>query len=185
MRRPGCVTGGWNAPGSSRSDPAGGVAVSARGRGEESPPSFRPEHDPFLGFEVSATVDGAAFRAGQIVRLTVAAVNNGPHFVVHRYPGWRRFDLTVRDRHHRVVAHSELDRSDEGGFDDRWLPGQMLLFPVYWTQHEGPVVPAWSDEVPGPRVEPGRYRARVAWLGRVPGSRGRLGDVWSSWFEIV
>lgn len=148
-------------------------------------PSFRPERDPFLGFDITATVDAAAYHPGQVVRVTVAAANDSPRFRTHRYPGWRRFDLTVRDRHHRIVAHTETDRAGDGGFSDRWLPGQMVLFPVYWSQQEGPVVPAWSEETPGPRVEPGRYRARVTWLGQVPGSRGRASDVWTSWFEIV
>lgn len=151
---------------------------------------FQPDQDPFHGFEVTAEVDRAAYRAGDVVRVTVAATNDTPRFVVHRYPGWRRFELTVRDTHHRTVAETVADRAPDEeaagpGLADRWLPGQMLILPVYWPQHEGPVVPGWSDEAPGPRVAPGSYRVRVSWLGEVPGSRGEVADAWTSWFEVV
>lgn len=152
-----------------------------------------PGADPLRGFEVSAVVDRAAYRAGDVVRISVAVTNDTARFVVHRYPGWRRFDLSIRDANHRPVATAEVepgrrgDRDPGAPFADRWLPGQMAVFPVYWAQTEGPVVPAWTDRTPGPRVAPGRYRARVTWLGRIPGARGDRdpGDVWTDWFRVV
>lgn len=146
---------------------------------------FRLDLDPFAGFEVAVVVDRAVYSAGDTVRVTVSATNHGDRFVEHHYPGWQRFELSVRDAYHRAVATDRVDRSAETPGVDRWLPGQMVLYPVYWGQHEGPVVPAWTHEPPGPRVASGRYRIRVTWLGRVPGFRAEPPEVWSAWFELV
>lgn len=140
--------------------------------------------DPFAGFDVQVLADRAVYAPGETVRLTVTATNHGPRAVEHHYPGWQRYQLTVRDEGHRVVADDAVDRAAEGPAIDRWLPGQMMILPTYWGQTAGPIVPAWAREPPGPRLAPGRYRVRVTWLGRVPGQRGELPDAWSRWFEL-
>jgi hypothetical protein len=140
--------------------------------------------DPFEGFELQVLVDRAAYAPGETVRLTVSATNHGPRPVEHHYPGWQRYHLSVRDELHRVVADDEVTRTAQGPAVDRWLPGQMMILPTYWTQTGGPLVPAWTIEPPGPPVPAGRYRARVTWLGRVPGRRGVLPDAWSRWFQL-
>lgn len=140
---------------------------------------------PFVGFEVTAMTDRPVYAAGETVRITVTATNAGERWAEHGYPGWQRYVVSIRDEHHREVAHDAVERPDGGGFRDRWLPGQMAIYPSYWAQHEGPVVPAWSDVPPGPRVLPGRYRVRVSWLGREPGGRAAYPEVWSPWFEVV
>jgi hypothetical protein len=139
----------------------------------------------FDGFDVQVMVDRAVYAPGETVRITVTAANQGARFVEHRYPGWQRFSTTVRDDHHRVVAEDEVLRAADGPAVDRWLPGQMVIWPMYWNQHRGPLVPAWTQEPPGPPAEPGRYRIRVTWLGREPGARDRLADVWSAPFELT
>lgn len=152
------------------------------------PPDERPfvaADQPFAGFEVAVFVDRPVYAPGDTVRITVSATNGAARAVEHAYPGWQRFVTTVRDRYHRVVASDEVTAAPRGGFRDRWLPGQLVLYPLYWPQHEGPLVPGWSDELPGPRVDVGTYRVRVTWLGQEPGGASQLGDVWSSWFEVV
>ncbi len=139
----------------------------------------------FEGFDLQVMVDRPVYAPGETVRITVTAANQGPRFVEHRYPGWQRFVTSVRDEHHRVVADDEVVRHAAGPAVDRWLPGQLVIWPLYWNQHRGPLVPAWADDPPGSRVEPGRYRVRVAWLGREPGTREQLPDAWSSYFEVA
>jgi hypothetical protein len=146
---------------------------------------FLAATEPFAGFEVGVIVDRSVYAPGDTVRITVTATNQGDRWVEHHYPGWQRYRLSVRDELHRVVADDEVARTAEGPAVDRWLPGQMMVLPTYWNQSEGPVVPAWSEAPPGDRCAPGRYRARVSWLGREPGSRGELPDAWSGWFELV
>lgn len=152
--------------------------------------AFLADLAPFAGFELAVMVDRTAYAPGDVVRATVTATNAGPRFVEHRYPGWQRFSLSVRDEQHREVAHADADAAPRLGTDavgivDRWLPGQMSITPVYWNQNEGPVVPGWSHDAIGPRVAPGRYRIRVSWLGSEPGVRGELPDAWSAWFTLV
>ncbi len=152
-----------------------------------------PDDDPgltvpppaFVGFDLQVMVDRAVYAPGETVRITVTAANQGARAVEHRYPGWQRFVTSVRDEHHRVVAHDEVSRTAEEPAIDRWLPGQMTIWPLYWNQTRGPLVPAWVDEPPGTQVEPGRYRVRVTWLGRESGSREQLGDAWSGVFELT
>jgi hypothetical protein len=147
---------------------------------------FRFDLEPFAGFELTVLVDRPVYAAGEPVRITVTAANRGSGYVEHRYPGWQRYELTVRDELHRVVADDHIDRGTDGPALDRFAPGAMLLQPTYWAQTEGPMVPAWSSAVPGPRVAPGRYRVRATWLGREPDSaRVELPDAWSSWFDLV
>lgn len=150
---------------------------------------FLPDREPFAGFEVQVMADRTVYGPGDVVRLTVSATNHADRFVEQRYPGWQRFVLSVRDERHRVVASDEVRRTvDTGtgeGFTDRWLPGQMLLLPTYWSQAAGPVRPAWSTDPPGSRVPAGRYRARASWLGREPGTVAEPPDAWSAWFEIA
>jgi hypothetical protein len=140
--------------------------------------------DPFEGFDVQVLVDRPIYASGETVRITVTATNHGPRPVEHHYPGWQRYHLSIRDEWHRVVADDEVHRAADTPAVDRWLPGQMVIQPTYWGQTAGPVVPAWTDEPPGARVAPGRYRVRVTWLGRVPGERAQLPDAWSRWFEL-
>jgi hypothetical protein len=140
--------------------------------------------DPFGGLEVAVLVDQQVYAAGQPVRVTVSATN-GDRSLEQQYPGWLRFELTIRDDGHHPVAEVVADGDPGVGFTDRWLPGQMLLTPLYWSQHRGPVVPAWTAAPAGPRVPPGRYRVRVSWLGRPSGTWARLPDVHSRWFELV
>lgn len=146
---------------------------------------FELDAESFAGFEVGVITDRAVYAAGDTVRITVSVTNSGSRWVEHEYPGWQRFETTVRDAYHRVVAHDRVSRSTEGPVRDRWLPGQMAIFPLYWAQQAGPIVPAWTTEEPAGRVEPGRYRLRVTWLGREGGRPGELADAWSSWFELV
>lgn len=156
---------------------------SDNGGGEE--PAFRIEHEPFLGFETAVMTDRPVYALGETVRITVTATNAGTRWAEQRYPGWQRYVLTVRDEHHREVATDAVRRPGGDGFADRWLPGQMVITASYWGQQEGPIVPAWSDDEPGPRVAPGRYRIRCTWLGREPGSYADLTDAWTPWLEIV
>lgn len=152
---------------------------------EQEERSFVLGEEPFAGFEVAVMTDRRVYAAGDTVRITVTATNGGGRFARHAYPGWQRFHLSVRDEHHREVAHDAVSRPPGEGFADRWLPGQMAIFPVYWAQHEGPLVPAWSQDPPGPRCLPGRYRVRATWSGREPGSRAELPDAWTAWFDLV
>lgn len=156
---------------------------SSAAEGQE--PAFRFDLEPFAGFELTVLVDRTVYAAGEPVRITVTAANRGDGFVEHRYPGWQRVELTVRDELHRVVADDRLERGADGPAIDRFPPGAMLIQPTYWSQGSGPLVPGWTDEPPGPRVAAGRYRVRATWLGREPGSRAALPDSWSTWFELV
>ena len=162
--------------------PDGGDEAAAT---DEPEPAFRIDQEAFAGFELAVLVDRAVYSAGEPVRITVTAANRGERFVEHRYPGWQRYELTVRDELHRVVADDRIERHADGPALDRFAPGQLLIAPTYWNQTSGPLVPAWGDEVPGPRVPPGRYRIRATWLGREPGQRAMLPDAWSAWFTLV
>lgn len=146
---------------------------------------FRIDLEPFAGFELGLLVERAVYAAGETVRITVTATNAGDRFVEHHYPGWQRVVLSVRDEYHRAVAEDTVDRRADAPAIDRWLPGQMLVLPTYWNQTAGPLVPAWSSQPPGPRVEPGRYRVRASWLGREPGVLAELPDAWSRWFTLA
>lgn len=153
-----------------------------------SEPAFRPDSEPFAGFELTVVTDRTVYAPGDVVRCTVSATNASGRFTTHAYPGWQRFVLTVRDESHRAVASDEVTVAPAGGsvpFVERWLPGQMLLLPTYWNQTTGAVRPDWATAPPGPRVEPGRYRLRVGWLGREPGALEPPPDVFSPWFEVV
>lgn len=146
---------------------------------------FTLDREPFLGFELAVLTDRPVYAVGETVRITVTATNAGDRWAEHRYAGWQRYVLSVRDELHREVATDAVRRpAGEAGID-RWLPGQMAIFATYWGQHEGPIVPAWSDDPPGPRLAPGRYRVRCTWLGREPGSYAELADAWTPWFEVV
>lgn len=148
----------------------------------------RPAHPDvaYAGFDLQVVTDRVVYAPGQTVRLSVSATNHGDRFVEHHYPGWQRYVVTIHDEQHRVVADDELDRSASSPAVDRWLPGQHAIWPTYWTQAAGPLVPAWIPDVPpGPPVPPGRYRARVRWLGREPQVRERPAEVWGSWFELT
>jgi hypothetical protein len=149
------------------------------------PRAFLADGLPFAGFELSVIVDRAVYGPGQLVRMTVTVVNNAERFVEHHYPAWQRFTLRIVDEFHRTVAEADVARTAEQEALDRWLPGQMALFPIYWAQHEGPVVPSWSSVPVGPRVAPGRYRVRVSWLGREAGSRAEPPEAFSGYFELV
>lgn len=140
---------------------------------------------PFEGFDLQVMVDRAVYAQGETVRITVTAANQGARAVEHHYPGWQRFVTSVRDEYHRMVADDEVSRRADQPAIDRWLPGQLVIWPLYWNQQRGPLVPAWVDEPPGIQADPGRYRVRVTWLGREPGSREPFGDAWSAPFEIV
>ncbi len=48
------------------------------------------------------------------MRITVTAANRGGAFVEHRYPGWQRYVLSVRDELHRVVADDRIERHADG-----------------------------------------------------------------------
>jgi hypothetical protein len=146
---------------------------------------FRLDLEPFAGFELGVHIDRAVYAPGETVRITVTATNDSERFVEHHYPGWQRYELTVRDEFHRPVADDVVDRRADREAVDRWLPGQMLLFPSYWNQTAGPLVPGRVAATPGPRVAPGRYRVRVTWLGREPGDRAELPDAWSRWFQLT
>jgi hypothetical protein len=137
------------------------------------------------GFDLQVLVDRGVYAPGDTVRVTVTAANQGERFVEHHYPGWQRYVLTIRDEHNRVVADDEVERRATGDAIDRFLPGQMLIWPTYWNQTSGAIVPARERRVPGERVVPGRYRARVRWLGREPGARARPDEVDSAWFTLT
>jgi hypothetical protein len=147
--------------------------------------AFRPDQVAFAGFELAVLIDRQVYSAADPVRLTVTVANRGGRFVEHRYPGWQRYVLSIRDELHRSVADDRIDRPAELPAVDRFAPGQLVIQPTYWDQTTGPIVAAWADEPPGPRVAPGRYRARVTWLGREVGHRSELPDAWSPWFELV
>jgi hypothetical protein len=153
--------------------------------GPEPEEPFLHDHGAFAGFEVAVLVDRQVYSAAEPVRFTVTAANRGNRFVEHRYPGWQRYVLSIRDDLHRQVADDRIDRPADGPAVDRYAPGQLVIQPTYWDQTGGPIVAAWAAEPPGPRVPPGRYRARVTWLGREPGHRSDLPDAWSPWFELV
>lgn len=147
---------------------------------------FRLEREPFLGFELAVMTDRPVYAVGETVRITVTATNAGTRWAEHHYPGWQRYVLSVRDELSREVATDAVRRpAPDGAFQDRWLPGQMLIMATYWGQQEGAIVPAWSDDPPGPRLAPGRYRIRCTWRGREPGSYAELADAWTPWFDIV
>ncbi len=147
--------------------------------------SLLGDHEPFAGFDLQVLVDRGVYAPGETVRVTVTAANQGERFVEHRYPGWQRYVLSVRDERHRIVADDELDRAAEQPAIDRWLPGQIAIWPTYWNQSAGVMVPGRSGGLTGPRVEPGRYRVWVVWLGREPGARDRLPEATSPWFELA
>ena len=147
--------------------------------------SLLEDHEPFAGFDLQVLVDRGVYAPGETVRITVTAANQGDRFVEHHYPAWQRYVLSVRDERHRVVADDELERSADQPAVDRWLPGQLAIWPTYWNQSAGPLVPAREGLVAGPRVEPGRYRVWVVWLGREPGVRDRLPEVTSRWFDLT
>ena len=145
-----------------------------------------PSTVPFDGFELGVLTDRRVYAPGETVRITVTATNHGGRFVEHHYPGWQRFVVSVRDEYHRAVADDELDRTAASPAVDRWLPGQVVIWPLYWNQQTGPLVPAWipGTEI-GSAVEPGRFRVRVTWLGREPGLRGQSPEAWSRPFELT
>ncbi len=140
---------------------------------------------PYDGFDLQVMVDRGVYAPGETVRITVTAANQGDRFVEHRYPGWQRFHLTVRDEFHRTVADDVVDRDADEDALDRWLPGQLAIWPTYWNQMEGPMVPARVGVAPGPRLEPGRYLIRVEWLGRETGTRAPRPEATSNWFELT
>jgi hypothetical protein len=152
------------------------------------------EPGAFHDFELTVAVDQRVYAQGQPVRLTVSAANTGERSVEHVYPGWQRVVVTVRDERHRAVATDDLGdhvpgepRATTASAVDRWLPGQALLLPSWWDQRRDVVRPAWrpAGDVPGERVEPGRYRVRATWLGREPGGSAPAPEAWSNWFELV
>jgi hypothetical protein len=159
--------------------------VTGSGPGDEDHQRLHLPPSAFDGFDLQVMVDRPVYAPGETVRITVTAANHGGRFVEHHYPGWQRFGTTVRDEQHRAVADDEVERHADTPAIDRWLPGQIGIWPLYWNQHRGPLVPAWAAQVPGPRVEPGRYRIRVSWLGREPGARDQLPDAWSAYFELT
>lgn len=140
--------------------------------------------EPFAGFDVQVLTDRIIYAPGETVRITVTAANQGERWVEHHYPGWQRYELTIRDERHRVVADDVITRKTDRPAIDRWLPGQIAIWPTYWNQHAGPIIPARGGDPAGPRVPPGRYRAWVAWLGREPGIRARPAEAVSPWFEL-
>jgi hypothetical protein len=140
---------------------------------------------PFAGFDVQVLTDRVAYAPGESVRITVTAANQGDRWVEHHYPGWQRYLLTIRDERHRIVADDEVDRLAGIPAVDRWIPGQIAIWPTYWSQNEGPIVPARHRDPPGQRVPPGRYRVWVEWLGREPGVRARPAEAIGPWFEVV
>lgn len=147
--------------------------------------SLLDEHQPFAGFDLQVLVDRGVYAPGETVRITVTAANQGDRFVEHHYPGWQRYVMSVRDEHHRIVADDELDRKADTPAIDRWVPGQLAIWPTYWNQGSGLLVPGRSRTSAGPRVAPGRYRVWAVWSGREPGRRDRLPEVTSPWFELT
>jgi hypothetical protein len=142
--------------------------------------------EPYEGFDLQVVVDRVVYAPGETVRISVSATNHADRFVEHHYPGWQRYELTIHDETHRAVSDDNLDRDASTPAIDRWLPGQHVIWPTYWTQTSGPIVPARvPGGVPGPAVAPGRYRPRVVWLGREPDVRQRPPDVWGPWFELT
>lgn len=141
--------------------------------------------EPFEGFDLQVLLDRGVYTDGETVRITVTAANQGDRFVEHHYPGWQRFELTIRDELHRVVADDLVEREADRPAIDRWLPGQLVIWPIYWAQIAGPIHPGRVGRAPGPRLEPGRYRARVRWLGHEPGVRSEPPEATSGWFELV
>ena len=141
--------------------------------------------EPYDGFDLQVLVDRGVYAPGETVRITVTAANQGDRFVEHHYPGWQRFELTIRDELHRVVADDIVEREADGPAIDRWLPGQLAIWPTYWGQTAGPLVPARVGHAPGPPLPPGGYRARVRWLGREAGVRAQPPEATSSWFELT
>lgn len=150
------------------------------------PPEEAGARPPEL-FELGVITDRAAYTAGDVVRLSVVVTNTSARFVEQTWrPGWLRVDVSVRDERHRAVAMAVADRAPTAEpFTDRWAPGQTAIFPLYWSQHQGPIVPAWSTQPAGPRVAPGRYRARAEWRGTAPAGMVDVPDAWSSWFDLV
>lgn len=137
------------------------------------------------GFDVQVLVDRKAYAPGEMVRITVSATNHSDRWIEQHVMGWRRFELSVRDQWHRAVATDEETRPADTPMVDRWMPGQMTIWPVYWHQHQGPVVATWSSHPVGPLVEPGRYRVRVRWLAREPDRLASVIEADSAWFDIV
>jgi hypothetical protein len=158
--------------------------VSGPDGGDDERP-FSPETEPFAGFELGVLTDRPVYAPGETVRITVTATNAGTRWAEHRYGGWQRYVLSVRDELHREVATDAVRRRAPEAWVERWLPGQMAIFPTYWGQQEGPIVPGWGDEPPGPRLPAGRYRIRCTWQGREPNSYAELADAWTGWFELV
>ena len=160
--------------------------------GDPDQPSWSADPDalfaaagPYDGFDLQVLVDRGVYAPGDTVRLTVTAANQGERFVEHHYPGWQRYVLTIRDEHNRVVADDEVERRATTDAIDRFLPGQMTIWPTYWNQTRGAIQPGRERQVPGAPVVPGRYRARVRWLGREPGARDRPAEVDSVWFTLT
>lgn len=140
---------------------------------------------PYDGFELQVLVDRSVYAPGEQVRITVTATNHAARFVEHRYPGWQRFALEIRDERHRVVADDRVAQEVHGDGIERWLPGQMTIWPVYWAQTSGPLVPARERQLAGPPPAAGRYRVRCRWLGREPGPRSLPPEVDSAWFTLT
>lgn len=150
---------------------------------EEPAPAW--DLEPYAGFDLQVVTDRVVYAVGEVVRLSVSAANQGQRFVEHLYPGWQRYELTIHDEHHRAVADDLVERRADREALDRWLPGQIAIWPTYWSQASGLMVPGRADEAPtGQLVERGRYRPRVRWLGREPGVRQRPPEVWGRWFEL-
>lgn len=145
----------------------------------------RNDPDRHVGFDVQVLVDQVVYAPSQIVRITVSASNHTDRWIEQCADGWRRFELSIRDELHRVVAADEVRREAATPIVDRWLPGQVAIWPIYWRQVTGPIVPAWTSTPSGPPVEPGRYRARVRWLAREPDSLPVVIETDSPWFEIA
>ncbi|MCC5950095.1 MAG: hypothetical protein JJT89_16720 [Nitriliruptoraceae bacterium] len=170
------------------SDPEG----PTRGHGDEDATveeavASAPLHvpPPYEGFDLQVMTDRTVYAPGETVRITVTAANQGPRFVEHRYPGWQRFVVQIRDERHRIVADDELERHADEPALDRFLPGQLVIWPSYWGQTAGPLVPAREGLDPGEPLPSGRYRIRVQWLGREPGVRSRPPEVDSPWFVLT
>lgn len=140
---------------------------------------------PFEGFDLVVLVDRPSYRAGEVVRISVTATNHADRYVEHRFPGWQRFVLSVRDEAGRSVADDTVDRVASEPAVDRWLPGQVVVWPTWWHQRAGAIVPGRAGPSDAPRVPAGRYRVRATWLGREPGDRTALADALGPWFDLV
>lgn len=138
-----------------------------------------------VGFDVQVLVDQVVYAPSQIVRITVSATNHTDRWIEQHAHGWRRFELSIRDELHRVIAADDVHRDADTPIIDRWLPGQVAIWPIYWRQVTGPIVPAWSTTPTGPTVPAGRYRARVRWLAREVGALPAIIEADSPWFDIV